>query len=100
MPECKHKAILSLTLKKLANWVDDLKLILVLQNEMLLLMLFCGCVLKQREGISRYGKTINNSFLGTVYSATSYANCLLKNILIDLSTKIVGKQFFFYTSFK
>ena len=49
MLERKHKGILSLNLKKLANRVDDLKMILILQNEMLLLMLFCKCVLKPRE---------------------------------------------------
>ena len=41
MLECKHKGILSLNLKKLANHVDDLKIILISQNEMLLLMLYC-----------------------------------------------------------
>ena len=40
MLESKHKGILSLNLKKLANLADDLKIILILQNEMLLLMLF------------------------------------------------------------
>ena len=37
MLEHKHKG---LNLKKLANRVDDLKIILILPNEMLLLMLF------------------------------------------------------------
>ena len=64
MLECKHKGVLSLNLKKLASRFDDL----ILQNEMLLLMLFCKPVLKQREGIPRYGNTINNSFLGTACS--------------------------------
>ena len=63
MLERKHKGILSLNLKKLANRVDDLKIILILQNEMLLLMLFCKRVLKQREDIPRYGETIKNSFM-------------------------------------
>ena len=40
MLERKHKGILSLNLKKLASRVDDLKIILILRNEMLLLMLF------------------------------------------------------------
>ena len=40
MLERWHKGILSLNPKKLANLVDDLK-ILILQNEMLSLMLFC-----------------------------------------------------------
>ena len=40
MLEPKHKDILSLNLKKLASRVDYLKMILILQNEMLLLMLF------------------------------------------------------------
>ena len=35
---------------------------------MLLLMLLCKSVFKQREDIPRYGNTINNSFLGTVCS--------------------------------
>ena len=68
MLERKHKGILSLNLKKLASRFDDLKIILTLQNEMLLLMLFGKPVFKQREGIPRYGNTINNSFLGTVCS--------------------------------
>ena len=37
MLEHKHKVILSLNLKKLANCVNDLKMILILQNEVLLL---------------------------------------------------------------
>ena len=41
MLECKQKGFLSLNLKVLANRVDDLIIILILQNEMLLLMLFC-----------------------------------------------------------
>ena len=64
----KHKGVLSLNLKMLASRFDDLKINLILQNEMLLLMLFCKRVLKQREGIPRYGNTINNSFLGTACS--------------------------------
>ena len=84
---CKHKGILSLNLKKLGNRVDDLKIILVLQNEMLLLMLFRKRVLKQREDIPRYGKTINDSFLGTVCE-----NCLFKNILMHLSTRSSRKR--------
>ena len=75
MLEHKHKGILSLNLKKLANRVDDLKIILVLQNEMLLVMLFCKHFLKQREDIPRYGKTINNSFLGTVCSTYYGETC-------------------------
>ena len=49
MLERKHKGALSLKLKKLASRFDDLKTILILQNEMLLLMLFCKRVLKQRK---------------------------------------------------
>ena len=63
MLEHKHKGVLSLNIKKLTSRFDDLKIILILQNDMLLLMLFCKRVLKQREGIPRYGNTINNSFL-------------------------------------
>ena len=36
-------------LKKLSSRVNDLKIISILQNEILLLMLFCERVLKQRE---------------------------------------------------
>ena len=46
MLEREHKGILSLNLKKLVNRVDDLKIILIFQNEMLLLMFFCKRVLK------------------------------------------------------
>ena len=95
MLERKHKGVLSLNLKMLASRFDDLKINLILQNEMLLLMLFCKRVLKQREGIPRYGNTINNSFLGTVCSNIFCENCLFKNILMNLSTKLVGKEFFF-----
>ena len=90
MLERKHK-VLSLDLKKLASRFDDSKITLILQNEMLLLMLFCKRVLKQREGISRYGNTINNSFLGTVCSNIFCENCLFKNIFMHLPTKLVGK---------
>ena len=54
MLERKHKGVLSLNLKKLASRFDDLKIILILQNEILLLMLFCKRVLKQREGNPDY----------------------------------------------
>ena len=63
----------------LDNHFDDLKIIFVLQNEMLLLMLFCKRVIKQREDILKYGKTIDNSLLGTVCSIFFWANCLFKN---------------------
>ena len=68
MLERKQKGILSLNLKELASRVHDLKIVLILRNEMLLLMLLCKRVLKKREDIARYGNTINNSFLGTVCS--------------------------------
>ena len=55
MLECKHKGVLSLNLKRLASRFDDLKIVLILQNEMLLLMLFCKRVLKQRENIPKNG---------------------------------------------
>ena len=91
MLECKHKRILSLNLKILASSVDDLKITLILQNEMLLLMIFCKRLLKKREDIPRYGKTIHNSFLGTVCSNIFCENCLFKNVLMHLSTKVEGK---------
>ena len=87
----KRKGILSLNLKKLASCVDVLKIILILQNEMLLLMLFSKRVLKQREDIPRYVNTKNNSFLGTVCSNVFCDNCLLKNVFMHLSTKLVAK---------
>ena len=80
-----------MNLKKSANPVDGLKKNLILQIEILLLMLFCKRVLKQREDMPRYGNTINNSFLGTVCSNVSCENCLYKNILNHLSTKLVRK---------
>ena len=46
MLERKHKSVLSLNLKNLASRFDDLKVILILQNEMLLLMLFYKKTLK------------------------------------------------------
>ena len=57
-------------------------------------MRFYKRVLKQRENIPRYGKTIHNSFLGTVCSNIFCENCLFKNILMHLSTKVEGKEFF------
>ena len=51
MSQRKHKGVLSLNLKNLPSRFDDLKITLILQNETLLLMLFCKRVLKQREGI-------------------------------------------------
>ena len=96
MLERKHKGILPLNLKKLASRFDDLKIIL--QNEMLLLMLFCKRALKQREDIPRYGNTINNYFLGTVRSNIFRENCLFKNIFMHLSTKLARKEFFHLTS--
>ena len=100
MLQRKHKDILSLNLKKLANRADDLKIILIWQNEMFLLMLFCKCVVKKMEDILRYNKTINIAFLGTVCSNIFCENCLFKNILMHLTTKVVGKEFFFNISFR
>ena len=57
------------------------------------IILFRKLVVKQRENVPRYGKTINNSFLGTVCSTIFCANCLFKNILMYLSTKLVAKEF-------
>ena len=106
MLECKHKSILSLNLKKLAYSVDDLKIILILQNEILLFMLFCKRVNKQREGIPKYGNTINNNYFfggegrGGVCSNIFCETGLFRNILKHLSTKLVGKELFFNTSFR
>ena len=58
---------------------------------MLLLMLLCKRVLKQMEDIPRYGNTINNSFLGPVYSNIFCKICIFENIFMHLSTKLVGK---------
>ena len=74
----KYRGILSLNPKKLADRVDDLKIILILPNEMLLLMLFWKRVLKQRDDIPRYGNTQNNTFLGTICSNIFTKNCYLK----------------------
>ena len=87
MLERQHKGILSLNLKNLASRFDDLKIILILQNEMPLLMLFCKRVLKQRDDIPRDGKTIHNSFLGTECSNIFCQNCLFKYIFMLLSTR-------------
>ena len=76
----------------------DLKIILILQNEML--MLLCKRVLKQSEDIPRYGNTINNYFLGTVCSNVFCENCIFRNIFMHLSTKLVGEEFFFNTAFR
>ena len=100
MLERKHKGILSLNLKNLASCVDDLKITLILQNEKLLSMLLCKRFLKEREDIPRYGKTIHNSFLGTVCSNIFCENCLFKNILMHLSTKLEGKEFFLNAFFR
>ena len=89
-----------MNLKKFANRVNDLKITLILQNEILLLMPFRKRVLKKREHITRCDKTINNSFLATVCSNIFCENCLFKNILIHLSTKVVGKEFFSKISFR
>ena len=90
----KHKDILSLNLKKLADSVNNLKIILVLQNEMLLLVVFRNLLLKKRECIPRYGKTINHSFLWTTFSVK---NAYFK---MFLSTEVVEEEYFFNASFK
>ena len=100
MLERKHKDILSLNLKMLASRFDDLKITLILKNEMLILMLFCKRVLKQREDIPRYRNTINNYCLGTVCTNVFCENCLFKNIFRHLSLRLVAKKFFFKTSFR
>ena len=54
-------------------------------------MFFCKRVDKQREGIQKYGNTINNYFGGKVCSNIFCETGLFRNILIHLSTKLVGK---------
>ena len=73
--------------------VGNLKIILILQNEMLLLMLICKRVLKQREDIPRFGKTINSSFLETVCYTVFCVCCLFKSILMNLSIHLLNKLF-------
>ena len=75
MLEHKHKAIFSLNLKKRANRFDDSKIILILQNEMFLLMLFCKRVFKQSEDITGHGNTINGFLGGTVCPNIFGENC-------------------------
>ena len=75
MLERKHKAILSLNLKKLANRVDAFLCVDFLN---IAIDAFCKRVLKQRGGIRRYGKTTNNSFLGKVCSTFSVQITYLK----------------------
>ena len=58
---------------------------------MLLFMLFCKRVDKQREGIQKYGNTINSYFWGKVCPNIFCETDLFRNILIHLSTKLVGK---------
>ena len=77
MLEYKNKGILSLNLNKLANRVDDVKMVLILQNEMLLLMLFCKLVPKQGEDIPN-SKTVNNSSFGTLCLQFSVQVAFLK----------------------
>ena len=73
--------------------VGNLKIILILQNEMLLLMLICKRVLKQREDIPRFGKTINSSFLETVCYRVFCVCCLFKSILMNSSIHLLNKLF-------
>ena len=93
MLERKHKGVLSLNLKKLASRFDDLKIILILQNEMLLLMLFCKRVLKQREDIPRYGNTINNFFWGQYALIFSVKIAYLKIFLCTYPLNQFDKNF-------
>ena len=79
-----------MNIKTLANHVDDLKIVLILQIEMLLLMFFCIRVPKRREDIPN-GKTVNNSSLETICFTIFCTNGFLRNILMHLSTKVVGK---------
>ena len=64
-------------------------------------MLFCKRVLKQREDISRYGNTIVFFGGGGQYVLIfSVKIAYLKIFFMSLSTKLVGKEFFFNTSFR
>lgn len=91
MLKCKHKGILT-------NRVGNLKIIFNFTKWNVLIYSFYKRVL--REDMRKYGKSINNSFLGTACFTIFCANCLFKNIFMDLWTKVVGKQFFLDTSFK
>ena len=63
-------------------------------------MFVCKFVIKQREDRPRYGKTVNNFFLEAVSSNIFCKNWLFKNILMKLSTKVVGEELFFKTFLK
>ena len=87
----KHEYILFWKLKMLTNCVKDLKITLILHNEMVLLMFFV-ILFQKREGDIKYGKTINNFFLGTVCFTSFCENHLFKSILIHIQTKNVVKK--------
>ena len=64
---------------------------------MLLLIHFCKRFVEQEERKTEFGKAINSFFLWTGCSSNFCANCLFKNILMHISTKVVWKEYFFNT---
>ena len=98
--ERKLNGTLSLKRKKLPRRVVDLKITLILQKGRFLLRLFCKRVLIARDKLPRYGRVIDNSFLSTVNATGVCKNFLFKNVLMQLSTSLMGNAFFLKMSFK
>ena len=97
MLERKHKGILSLNPKRLANPIDDLKIILILQNEMLILMLICKRVVLQFSAQIAYLKILHlssNSYLKSSHASHACQIKLLKEEILKKSRiKTLEKDF-------
>ena len=84
--------------KKKLRCVAGLEITLILE---FLSILFCKLVLKARDNLPRYGRTISNSFFSTVNATRVVCkNFLFKKVLMQLSTSLMGNTFFLKMSFQ
>ena len=65
-----------------------------------MLVLLCKRVLKTRDKLPRYGRTINNSFFSIVYAKGVCKNLLFEKVLMQLSASLMRNAFFLKTSFR
>ena len=89
-PSLRCKGIESLNLKKLHNQFLYWQITFILHCGKDLLTDLYKRFLKFKENVPKYGKTTNNSFLGTVGTIYLGTYSLSKNFLIDWSIILTG----------
>ena len=73
----------------------DLRITLILQKGRLLLILLCKRVLKARDKLPIYGRTINSSFLLTVSVTGVFKKKFIQKIFNAIVNQFDGKRIFY-----